>query len=156
VVESGMKCHKMGGIPMLVGTYEHRMDSKGRVVLPSKLREEIGEGAFATIGIDRCVSIYSAAEWEKVLERLGQLPFSKGKARDFSRLLMASAYEAQFDTSGRILIPPHLRNHASLKQEVTIIGVGDHIELWDTSIWKEYMERIRSEFPNIAEEVEGL
>jgi MraZ protein len=146
----------MGGIPMLVGTYEHRMDSKGRVVLPSKLREEIGDGAFATIGIDRCVSIYAADEWKKVLERLGKLPFSKGKARDFSRLLMASAYEVQFDASGRILVPPHLRSHACLKQNVTIIGVGDHIELWDTCIWNEYMEKIRNELPNIAEEVEGL
>lgn len=143
-------------ISMLVGTYEHKMDTKGRIVLPSRFREELGDGAIATIGIDRCVAVYSAEDWENILERLQRLPFSKGKTRDFTRLLLAMAHEVQIDSSGRALIPPHLRNHGDLSQEVSIVGVGDHIELWNKNTWSSYVEEVRNELPEIAEEVEGL
>jgi MraZ protein len=142
--------------PMLVGTFEHKFDNKGRIVLPSKFRDELGESAVATVGIDRCVSIYSAERWQELLNRFHQMSFSKGKTRDFLRVLLATANEIQFDASGRALIPSNLRQHAKLELEVSVIGVGDHVELWDTTSWNTYLEEIRSVLPDIAEEVEGL
>lgn len=153
VAEDGMKWEDN---PMLVGTYEHKMDTKGRVVLPSRFREELGEGAIATIGIDRCVAIYSAEDWSTILEKLQQLPFSKGKTRDFTRLLLAMAHEIQFDSSGRALIPPHLRSHGKLSQDISVVGVGDHVELWNKETWDSYVKDVQSDLPEIAEEVEGL
>lgn len=141
---------------MLVGTYEHKFDNKGRIVLPSRFREELGENAVATIGIDQCVSIYPAGRWQDLLNRFQQMSFSKGKTRDFLRVLLATAHEIQFDSSGRVLIPLNLRQHAKVEQEVSVIGVGDHIELWDNDSWKVYLENVRKDLPDIAEEVEGL
>ena len=141
---------------MLVGTYEHKFDNKGRIVLPSKFREELGESAVATVGIDQCVSIYSSGRWQDLLNRFQQMSFSKGRTRDFLRVLLATAHEVQFDSSGRILVPSNLRQHAKLDQEVSVIGVGDHVELWDTVSWNTYLENIRKDLPDIAEEVEGL
>jgi MraZ protein len=141
---------------MLVGTHEHKFDSKGRVVLPSRFRDELGESAVATVGIDQCVSVYPADRWQDLLKRFQQMSFSKGRTRDFLRVLLATAHEIQFDTSGRVLIPSNLRQHAKLDQEVSVIGVGDHIELWDTDSWNTYLENVRKDLPDIAEEVEGL
>ncbi|GAB6281197.1 MAG: division/cell wall cluster transcriptional repressor MraZ [Thermovirga sp.] len=141
---------------MLVGTYEHRFDNKGRIVLPSKFREELGDSSVATVGIDQCVSVYPAEKWQDLLKRFQQMSFSKGRTRDFLRVLLATAHEIQFDGSGRVLIPSNLRQHARLDQEVSVIGVGDHIELWDKESWMTYLENVRKDLPDIAEEVEGL
>lgn len=141
---------------MLVGTFEHKFDSKGRIVLPSRFREELGEHAVATVGIDSCVSIYPEQRWNGLLEQFQHLSYSKGKTRDFLRVLLATAHELLFDGSGRVLIPQNLRQHGGLKQEVSVIGVGDHVELWDTATWSTYFEGVRKELPTIAEEVEGL
>jgi len=141
---------------MLVGTYEHKMDAKGRVVLPSRFREELGEGAIATIGIDRCVAIYSARDWGNILEKLQKLPFSKGKTRDFTRLLLAMAHEIQFDSSGRALLTPHIRHHWALSQDISVVGVGDHVELGNKETWNSYVADVQRDLPEIAEEVEGL
>ncbi|HPD96954.1 MAG TPA: division/cell wall cluster transcriptional repressor MraZ [Synergistales bacterium] len=141
---------------MLVGTYEHRFDPKGRIVLPSKFRDELGENPVATVGIDQCVSIYPADKWQALLERFQKMSFSKGRTRDFLRVLLATAHEIQFDASGRVLVPVNLRQHARVEQDATVIGVGDHIEIWDSGSWNIYLEGVKKELPDIAEEVEGL
>jgi MraZ protein len=141
---------------MLVGTYEHKFDNKGRIVLPSKFRDELGDNSVATVGIDQCVSVYPSDKWKTLLDRFQQMSFSKGKTRDFLRVLLATAHEIQFDGSGRVLIPANLRQHAKLEQDVSVIGVGDHIELWDTVSWESYLESVKRDLPDIAEEVEGL
>lgn len=141
---------------MLVGTYEHKLDTKGRVVLPSRFRQELGSGVVCTLGIDKCISLYSTDKWDKVLEKLQQLPFSKGKSRDLLRLMLSSASELQVDNAGRILVPNFLRSHAELEQDITLIGVSDHVELWDSGKWNSYRSKVLDVLPEIAEDVEGF
>ncbi len=141
---------------MLMGTYEHKIDSKSRIVLPSKFREELGESVFATIGIDKCVSLYSSKEWERVMERLQELSFSKSKSRGFLRLMLSSAHEIALDSAGRLLVPPVLREYAEFTQEVIFVGVNDHIEMWDKTRWSEYRRLVLDDLPEIAEGVEGF
>jgi len=141
---------------MLVGTYEHKLDTKGRVVLPARFRQELGSGVVCTLGIDKCISLYAADKWDKVLEKLQQLSFSKGKSRDLMRLMLSSASELQVDNAGRILVPPFLRSHAELDQDITLIGVSDHVELWDSGKWNSYRAKVLDVLPEIAEDVEGF
>jgi MraZ protein len=141
---------------MLVGTYEHKIDSKYRIVLPSKFREELGDRVYSTIGIDSCLSLYSLSGWDNVMKRLQDLPFSNSKSRGFLRLLLSSAHELQVDGAGRILLPQVLRQHGKLISDVVFVGVSDHVELWDRDKWEEYREGILAELPEIAEGVEGF
>jgi len=141
---------------MLVGTYDHKLDSKGRLVLPARFRQELGSIVVCTIGIDRCISLYSSEKWERVLEKLQQLPFSKGKSRELMRLILSSASELQIDSAGRILVPTILREHAKLDTDISLIGVNDHLELWNRNLWFEYRNRVMDVLPEIAEEVEGF
>lgn len=141
---------------MLVGTYDHRLDSKGRLVLPVRFRQELGAVVVCTIGIDRCISLYATEKWEKMLEKLQQLPFSKGKSRDLMRLILSNASELQVDSAGRILVPSILREHAHLEADISLLGVNDHLELWDRNLWLEYRNRVMDVLPEIAEEVEGF
>jgi MraZ protein len=110
----------------------------------------------ASFGIDRCVSIYSQKSWEGVLERLHGLPYSKGKTRDLVRVLLASAHEIPIDPAGRILLPQSLRDQAEIDQEVSINGVLDHIEVWNSEKWDSYRARVMETLPEIAEEVDGF
>lgn len=141
---------------MLVGTFEHRLDSKGRLVIPARFREELGDSVVASFGIDRCVSIYSLKSWEGILEKLHNLPYSKGKTRDLIRVLLASAHELPIDPAGRILLPQSLREQAGIDQEVSINGVLDHLEVWDSEQWNRYRTRVLETLPEIAEEVDGF
>ncbi|HHZ04946.1 MULTISPECIES: division/cell wall cluster transcriptional repressor MraZ [Acetomicrobium] len=139
---------------MMIGTYEHRLDSKGRLVLPSKFRQEMGEQLVASVGVERCISLYSKDEWEKLLEKLQKMPFSQSKARDFLRVFLATAHEITLDSAGRILLPQMLKSHAYLETEVSIIGVGDHLEIWDRETWNKYRQDILSNLSTIVEGVE--
>jgi MraZ protein len=141
---------------MLVGTFEHKLDTKGRLVIPARFREELGNSVVASFGIDRCISIYSQQSWEGILERLHNLPYSKGKTRDLVRVLLASAHEVPIDPAGRILLPQSLRDQAEIDQEVSINGVLDHIEVWNSSKWESYKARVMETLPEIAEEVDGF
>lgn len=141
---------------MLVGTFEHRLDVKGRLVIPARFREELGSSVVASFGIDRCVSVYSQRSWESILERLHNLPYSKGKTRDLVRVLLASAHEVPIDPAGRILLPQSLRDQAGIEQEVSLNGVLDHIEVWDSEKWNTYRARVMETLPEIAEEVDGF
>ena len=141
---------------MLVGTYEHKIDSKARIVLPSKFREELGDTVYSTIGIDKCISLYSAPGWEKVMDKLQSLPYSKSKSRGLLRLMLSSAHELPVDAAGRILIPPTLRQYGELSQDVVFVGVNDHVELWDKDKWNTYREEIVDELSEIAEGVDGF
>ena len=141
---------------MFLGTYEHRIDVKGRLVLPAKLRQELDQVVFATIGIDRCVSLYSSSQWENVLKKLETLPFAKGTSRGLLRIMLSSAHEIPIDGAGRILLPNMLRNHAKLEQDVFLVGVSDHIEIWDKATWEEYRENILQSLPSMTESVDGF
>lgn len=141
---------------MLMGTYEHKIDSKARIVLPSKFREELGDKVYSTIGIDKCISLYSGPGWEKVMEKLQDLPYSKSKSRGLLRLMLSSAHELTVDSAGRILLPPVLRQYGEITQDVVFVGVNDHVELWDRDKWDAYRDEIAGELSEIAEGVDGF
>jgi len=144
------------GIGMFIGSYEHRLDEKGRLVLPAPFREPMEAGMVASAGIGHCVSIYSRERWSSILTKVQNLPFPKGKTRDFLRVLLATAQELELDRSGRILIGAPLRQHGGILQDVVVLGAGDHLEVWDAASWKEYSQKVLDDFAEIAEEVEGL
>lgn len=141
---------------MLVGSYNHKIDGKGRTVLPAKFRGELGTSVVATIGIDRCIVLYPIARWAELLEKLKDLSSFKKKARDFRRVLLSMATEQEIDSAGRILVPQMLRDYAGADVEVTLIGAEDHLEIWDTSKWEAHRAEVLMDFSDIAEELEEI
>ena len=122
---------------MFVGEYNHSIDSKGRVTVPSKFREMLGEHFTVTKGLDGCLWVYPQEEWEKFSEKLANLPITKKDVRNFSRFFLAGACEAETDKMGRILLPQVLRDYAKLDGEAVIIGAGNRAEIWNRSAWEE-------------------
>lgn len=141
---------------MLVGSYNHKLDSKGRTVLPAKFRGELGSTVVATIGIDRCITLYPIARWEELLLRLKDLSSFKKKTRDFRRVLLSMATEQDIDASGRILVPQLLRDYAGAVSEVTLIGAEDHVEIWDSAKWEAHRAEVLQDFSDIAEELDEI
>ena len=153
---SGAKCHEVGEFIMLVGSYNHKLDGKGRTVLPAKFRGELGSSVVATIGIDRCVALYPLPQWEELTNKLKELSTFKKKARDFRRVLLSMANELEFDAAGRILLPQMLREYAEISSNITIIGAENHIEMWDTQKWEEHRKEVLLDISETAEELEEL
>ncbi len=124
---------------MLLGEYFHNIDAKGRIILPSKFRSELGERFIVTKGFDGCLYGYSVEEWKNIEDKIKTLPQVTGKdVRNFTRFFFSSAIECEIDTQGRILISSTLRDFAELQKEVVIIGVSSRIEFWSKSKWEEY------------------
>ncbi|MBR4401296.1 MAG: division/cell wall cluster transcriptional repressor MraZ [Synergistes sp.] len=141
---------------MLVGSYNHKLDGKGRMVLPAKFRGELGSSVVATIGIDRCIVLYPVSRWEELLLKLKNLSSFKKKTRDFRRVLLSMASEQEIDGAGRILIPQVLRDYAGSVSEVTLIGAEDHLEIWDTARWEEHRAEVLADFSDMAEELDEI
>jgi MraZ protein len=156
VGESGRKSHKVGEKIMLVGSYDHKLDNKGRTVLPARFRGELGDTVVATIGIDRCIAIYPAARWSELIVKLKDLSQFKKKTRDFRRVLLSKAIEQDIDAAGRINLPQKLREYAEINQDVTLIGLEDRVEIWDTEKWEEHSKEVLSDFSELAEDLEGI
>ena len=134
------------------GEYQHTLDAKGRLFIPAKLREELGENAILTKGLDGCLFLFSQEEWGKMEERISQLPYTK--SRKMKRYLISSAADVATDKQGRISIPQNLRENAGLTKDVTIIGVLDRAEIWDSERWNAYNDELDSE--DIAETMEDI
>ena len=129
----------LGGVRMLLGEYFHNIDAKGRIILPSKFRSELGERFIVTKGFDGCLYGYSVEEWKNIEDKIKTLPQVTGKdVRNFTRFFFSSAIECEIDSQGRILITSTLRDFAELQKEVVIIGVSSRIEFWSKSKWEEY------------------
>lgn len=141
---------------MLVGSYNHKLDGKGRTVLPAKFRGELETSVVATIGIDRCIALYPLAQWEELTDKLKELSTFKKKARDFRRVLLSMATELDFDSAGRILLPQILRDYAETATNITIIGAENHIEIWDTQKWNEHRNSVILDIAETAEELDEL
>ena len=124
---------------MFCGEYSHNLDAKKRVSLPSRLREELGETVVMTKNVDKCISLYSMSRWEDFTAKLETLP--QTETRMIKRFLFSAAFETNVDGQGRVLISPTLCEYASLTRAVKIIGVGDHIEIWDEESWLEVIEK---------------
>lgn len=124
---------------MLIGQYEHTIDVKKRLALPSKFRGELGEKVIITKGIEHCLVVYTQKEWQTMSEKLSNLPISQMEARSFARNILSGAMEVCLDKLGRILVPDYLKNYAGLKKNVTICGLSNRLEIWDSEKWNEYM-----------------
>ena len=136
MVESGEPPGRM--CSMLIGEFEHSLDAKGRLIMPAKLREAIGDKFVVTKGLDGCLFAFSIEEWSNFEEKLKSLPLSNRNSREFTRFFLSGATECEIDKQGRFLIPTNLRETASLQKEVVIIGVGTRIEIWDKEKWNSY------------------
>ena len=121
---------------MFMGTYEHGLDAKGRVIVPAKLREDLGESFVVTLGLDGCLFAYPMDEWEGFIEQLKELPGTKD-ARKLQRHFMANAAPCEVDKQGRALIPAKLREHAALEKDIVFVGVLSKIEIWSRERWEE-------------------
>lgn len=141
---------------MLIGEYQHILDSKKRLAVPAKLRKELGEKAVLTRGLDSCLFLYPQQEWQKLTEKLGQLPVGQGNTRGFLRLMLAGAMEVEMDQLGRILIPDYLKSYADLKQKVVIAGVYNRLEIWDETRWNGYKTELEKNTDMIAEKLGEL
>lgn len=128
---------------MLTGQYTHSIDAKGRVNFPAKLREELGERFIITRGLDNCLFVYSVDEWNQLAAKLHELPISK--SAPLNRFFFAGAAEAEPDKQGRVLLPAHLREYAGLDRDVTIAGVSNRAEIWDTARWEKQNELLTAE-----------
>lgn len=138
---------------MFMGEYQHNLDTKGRIVVPTKLRDGLGSNMVVTRGLDGCLSIYTNPQWEIIVEQLGKLPTTKEVTRRYIRLLTAKATECTVDKQGRILIPSSLAQDAGLTKECVFVGVSDHVELWDLHRWNEYYDSASDSFETIAEQL---
>lgn len=141
---------------MFIGEYEHNVDAKGRIIMPSKLREDIGDKFIITKGLDGCLFAYSQTEWENFEEKLKALPLAQKNARNFVRFFLSGAVECEIDKQGRFLIPANLREHGTLEKEVVIIGVGTRLEIWNREIWKQYSSDENISADEIAENMTML
>lgn len=141
---------------MFIGEYEHSIDAKGRLIMPAKLREDIGEKFVVTKGLDGCLFAYSQEEWKNFEEKLKSLPLTNKNARDFVRFFLAGATECEIDKQGRFLISGNLREYATLEKEAVIIGVATRIEIWNKDKWKEYSSDENISADEIAENMTML
>lgn len=136
---------------MLVGEYKHNVDAKGRLIIPSKFREDLGDTFVITRGLDGCLFGYPMEEWKVLEEKLKQLPLAKKEARAFTRFFYSAATECELDKQGRILIPQTLRTHADLEKVCFVVGVSDRFEIWSEDRWAAFTEETEEAFEEMAE-----
>ncbi|MFT8361750.1 MAG: division/cell wall cluster transcriptional repressor MraZ [Sporolactobacillus sp.] len=141
---------------MFMGEYNHSIDMKGRLILPAKFREELGETFVVTRGLDQCLFVYPHAEWKRLEEKLKTLSFTKKDARAFTRFFFSGASVCELDKQGRVSISTGLRDYAHLQKECAVIGVSTRIEIWNQEIWADYFRQSESSFNDIAESLMDL
>ena len=138
---------------MFMGEYHHSIDEKGRLIIPSKFRTELGESFVITRGLENCLFVYSLVEWNKITDKLRKLPFTKQNARNFNRFLLSGATITELDKQGRANIPTTLVNFASLDKDCVIIGVNDRLEIWSKSKWEDFFSENSDKLSDIAEDL---
>ena len=141
---------------MLLGEYNHTIDEKGRLIIPAKFRNDLGENVVICKGLEGCLFVYSQEEWESFVNELKSLPRMNKDARIFQRYFFGSANELTYDKHGRVLVPPSLRKDAGLEKEVTLVGVQDRVEIWDKDLWEERSEVSEEELDAIADRMESI
>ncbi len=154
-------CGKLWGkvlnfVDMFIGEYRYLIDEKKRISIPVKFRKALGKRAILTRGLDGCLFLYPEQEWENLAQKLGSLPLGKADARGFMRIMLAGAMEVSFDNLGRILIPDYLKKYANLSKKTVIVGLYDHIEIWNEDRWEKYRSKAESEVGDIAERLSDL
>lgn len=138
---------------MFLGQYEHTIDEKGRLIVPAKYRESLGDNFIITFGLDVCLFVYPLEEWKVLSEKLKLLPLGQRDARAFKRILYSRATSCTLDNQGRVIIMKYLRDYARIKREVMVIGVLDRLEIWSKDIWQGYFKEIEDSYEDIAERI---
>jgi len=141
---------------LFMGEYQHSLDEKGRLIVPSKFREPLGGRCVVTRGLDKCLFLYPEPEWRAMEEKLRQLPLTQRDARAFVRFFFSGATDLELDKQGRIMIPASLREYAALEKDVVVIGVSTRVEIWAKSVWEAYVDEAESSFEAIAEKIVDL
>lgn len=138
---------------MFLGEYQHTIDAKGRLIIPARLREGLGDRFVVTKGLDGCLFAYPPQEWSNLEQKMRSLPNTRADARAFVRFFFAGATECEIDKQGRVLIPGNLRDYASLDKEVVVIGVASRVEIWAQDRWEQYNADSASSVEEIAEKI---
>jgi MraZ protein len=138
---------------MFLGTHSPKLDEKGRIILPAKFREELSSGVVVTRGQENCLYVFSTREFEELHDRIRQAPVTSKVARDFLRVFLSGASAETPDRQFRITVPANLRTYASLDRDLTVIGAGNRIEIWDSEAWNAYLIENEKTFANTTEEV---
>jgi len=138
---------------MFLGQYEHTIDEKGRLIVPAKYRESLGDNFIITFGLDVCLFVYPLEEWKVLSEKLKLLPLGQRDARAFKRILYSRATSCTLDNQSRVIIMKYLRDYAQIKREVMVIGVLDRLEIWSKDIWQGYFKEIEDSYEDIAERI---
>lgn len=141
---------------MFIGEYQHTLDAKGRMNIPSKFREKLGAVFYVAKGLDGCLFVFPLDEWGSIEAKLKQLPITKGTNRNFARIFYSGAAECTLDKQGRINIPANLRKYASLEKEAVVIGVGTRVEVWDQQRWDAYNDSGELSYNEMAEQMSEL
>ena len=136
---------------MFIGEYHHTIDEKGRIIIPVKFREELGNNFIITRGIENCLFVYSEENWAKITNKLNSLPFTKKDARTFNRFFMSGATNVELDKQGRVNISKPLIDYASLLKDCVIIGTGDRLEVWSQESWDSFFDSTKDSMSDIAE-----
>ncbi len=139
-----------------MGEYEHAMDTKGRVALPARFRQDLGGSAIVTRGFDTCLFVYPENEWRTLAERIATLPIAQANSRAFARLMLAGAMEVTVDKQGRIMIPDYLRQYAKLSKKVVLAGLLTRLEIWDAQGWNDYRTETERNSGAIAEALQNV
>ena len=138
---------------MFMSEYQHNIDAKGRLFIPARFREGLGDSFVITKGLDGCLFVYTREEWNALEQKMKSLSFTKGSARAFLRFFFSGAAECEVDKQGRVLIPGNLREYAGLEKDTVIIGVSTRAEIWSKVRWDEYSARAAASYEEIAEEL---
>jgi len=138
---------------VFLGTHAPRLDEKGRLFLPAKYREELAGGVVITKGQERCLFVFPQEEWDRITEALRTSSVTDKSARDYSRILFASASDELPDKQGRITVPAALRGYAGLQRDCVVIGANTRLEIWDSQAWASYLAAREDSFAEAAEEV---
>lgn len=138
---------------MFMGEYHHNIDDKGRLIIPSKFRDDLGDKFIVTRGLEECLFVYSKDEWNSIIDKLKELPFTNKAARAFMRMFLSGATECELDKNGRINISIPLTSYANLEKECVIIGVNDRLEIWSEDKFNNFFDENIENFSEIAEEL---
>ncbi len=134
-----------------MGEFQHNVDAKGRLIVPAKYRDLLGEQFVITRGLDQCLFGYPMNEWNKIEEKLKEMPVTKKDARAFTRFFFSGAQEMELDKQGRVNIPANLLSYAKIEKECVILGVSNRFEIWAKDAWEAYFEESEESFNEIAE-----
>jgi MraZ protein len=141
---------------MFIGEYQHSIDPKGRVIIPAKFRDDLGDRFVVTKGLDNCLFVYPNDEWSNLERKLRTLPLTSKDARAFTRFFFAGATECELDKQGRILIPSTLREYAELSKDLVVIGVSSRVEIWSRELWDKYNDDSNLDHESIVEKMAEL